>query len=477
MTPLDTGIMALILPTIAYNIRAPVSIVLWVPLSSLLIEASFMPVFGRLSDRSGRRRYFVVGLVLFAVGAILAGNSLTIYELLAYRVIQSFGGAFVLANGRAMIADLFEERRRGFALGTNVSTLYVAITAGTVIAATVVSVTQLVGWRYVFYFSGGLAAVDVPLTLLLLPESPKSPGARMDWIGTLLFVTGLGALLVVLTQGAQNAFGNLNLFIQEVRIPVLNVYFYPNLLMSIPLAAIAALGAVAGGLFVVREWRYANPLIDFGLFRRSSMFLSTNGAVLFVYISNWSVLTLLSFYLEEIRGLTVLASGLLITVEPLCVVVFALVGGWISSRTGSRDPSIVGLLIVTVAMGLFATISATSSLLFIGFLLAMIGVGMGIFSPSNTNANLSSVPAADRGMANGVLGMMRFTGQSLSLAIGTLVLGYLALGQCVSQGCTFDPSQYAYALQLAFGVGAVMAIISTAFALVGREKRPGPGPD
>src|SRR5713226_1963335 len=115
VTPLDTGIMALILPTIAYNIRAPVSIVLWVPLSSLLIGAGFMPVFGRLSDRSGRRKYFVVGLVLFAVGAILAGNSLTIYELLVYRVIQSFGGAFVLANGRAMIADLFEEKRRGFA--------------------------------------------------------------------------------------------------------------------------------------------------------------------------------------------------------------------------------------------------------------------------------------------------------------------------------------------------------------------------
>ncbi len=462
--------MALILPTIAYNIRAPVSIVLWVPLSSLLIGAAFMPVFGRLSDRSGRRKYFIVGLILFAAGAILAGNSLTIYELLVYRVIQSFGGAFVLANGRAMIADLFEERGRGFALGTNVSTLYVAITAGTVIAATVVSVTQLVGWRYVFYVSGGLAAIDVPLTYFLLPESPKNPGARMDWLGTVLFVAGLGSLLTVLTQGAQNAFGNLNLFIQEVRIPVLDIYYYPNLLVSIPLVAVAGVGGVAGVLFVLREWRFDNPLIDFGLFRRRTMFLSTNLAALFLYISSWSVLTLLSFYLEEIRGLTVLTSGLLITVEPLFVVVFALVGGWIASRTGSRDPSIVGLLVVAVAMGLLATISATSSLLFLGFLLAMLGVGVGIFAPSNTNANLGSVAPSERGMANGVLGMMRFTGQSLSLAIGTLVIGYFALGQCVSQGCTFDPSQYAHALQLTFGTGTVMAAVATAFAFAGREK-------
>jgi MFS family permease len=466
--------MALILPTIAYNIRAPVSLVLWVPLSSLLVEAAFMPAFGRLSDRSGRRKYFIVGLGLFSVGAILAGNSLTIYELLGYRVIQAFGGAFVLANGRAMIADLFEERRRGFALGTNVSTLYVAITAGTVIAATVVSVTQLVGWRYVFYFSGGLAAIDIPLAFFLLPESRKNPGAKMDWIGTVLFVVALGSLLTILTQGGQNAFGNLNVFIQEVRIPILNIYFYPNFLLSVPLTAIAAAGAVAGVLFVVREVTFTRPLIDFGLFRSNSMFQSTNLAALFVYISHWSTLTLLSFYLEQIRGLTVLTSGLILTVEPLFVVVFALVGGWIASRTGSRDPSIVGLIVVAAAMGLLSTITATSSLFFIGFVLAMIGVGVGIFSPSNTNANLGSVSPSDRGMANGVLGMMRFTGQSLSLAVGTLIIGYVALGQCVSQGCAFEPSQYAQALQLTFGIGVVMAVIAVAFAFVGREKGEGP---
>ncbi len=461
--------MALILPTIAYNIRAPVSIVLWVPLSTLLIEAAFMPVFGRLSDRSGRRKYFVVGLILFSSGAILAGNSLTIYELLAYRVVQAFGGAFVLANGRAMIADIFEERRRGFALGTNVSTLYVAITAGTVIAATVVSVTQLVGWRYVFYFSGGLAAVNIPLTLLLLPESPRHPGAKMDWLGTALFVVALGSLLTVLTQGGQNAFGNLNIFIQEVRIPILNVYFYPNFLLSVPLSWVAAAGAAAGAFFILRELTFSRPLIDFGLFKRSSMYLSTNLSALFIYISHWSTLTLLSFYLEEIRGLSVLTSGLLLTVEPLFVVLFALIGGWIASRTGSRDPSIVGVLVVAVAMGLLATISAESSLLFIGFVLAMIGIGVGIFSPSNTNANLGSVPPSDRGMANGVLGMMRFTGQSLSLAIGTLIVGYFALGSCVSQGCTFEPSQYAQALQITFGIGAAMAVVSIAFAYLGKE--------
>ncbi|HZW84887.1 MAG TPA: hypothetical protein VFE91_03160, partial [Nitrososphaerales archaeon] len=144
--------------------------------------------------------------------------------------------------------------------------------------------------------------------------------------------------------------------------------------------------------------------------------------------------------------------------------------GYVASRTGSRDPSIVGLVVVVGAMGLLATLSAGSSILFIGFALAMLGVGVGVFAPSNTNANLASVDAADRGMANGVLGMMRFTGQSLSLAIGTLIVGYFALGACISQGCTFNPSQYAQALQLTFGVGAAMGVVSVLFAFLGREK-------
>ena len=116
--PLDTGIMSLILPTISINLQAPIQIVFWVPLESLIITAAFMPVFGRFSDSHGRKRFFILGLALFSIGAFLSGNSLTIYELLFYRVIQALGGAFILSNGRALIVDAFEPKERGFALGT-----------------------------------------------------------------------------------------------------------------------------------------------------------------------------------------------------------------------------------------------------------------------------------------------------------------------------------------------------------------------
>lgn len=466
--PLDTGIMSLVLPTISLSLRAPVSVVLWIPLTSLLIEAAFMPIFGRFSDARGRKRYFNVGLVLFAAGSFLAGNSLTIFELLIYRVVQSFGAAFILSNGRALIADAFEGRERGFALGTHISTIYIAMTVGTAIAGSVITVTQLVGWRYVFYMSGAIALVDLPLSFVFLRESAKNTKIRIDWLGGILFALALGSTLVYLSESTQTAFGSIDIYLQEFRVPILNLYFYPNFLISIPLSLVAGVAIAAVILFTIREKTFSSPVIDFGLFRRNRMFSSTNFSALFAYIAHWSTLIVLSFYLQ-IKLYTPITSALILTVEPLTVTVFAALGGWIASRTGSRDPSTAGLAIMSAALLLFTTLTVESSLAYLVFLLAMLGAGVGVFFPSNTNANLSSVDPGDRAMANGVLGMMRHTGQSVSLAISSILIGYTALGACLLQGCTFSPDQYLSVLHLNFVLGAIFGVLGILLALLGKE--------
>lgn len=461
--------MALVLPTIAISLKAPIGVVLWVPLVSLLIEAAFMPIFGRFSDRSGRKRYFQVGLALFAIGSYLAGNSITIFELLLYRALQSFGAAFILANGRALIADAFRPGERGFALGTHVSTIYVAVAIGTALTGSIVTVTQFVGWRYVFYVSAAIAAINIPLSVIALRESEKNREIRMDLIGSVLLALALGSILFALTGSAQSGLGEISFYVEEVRIPVLELYFYPQLLIKIPILVVALGAVLFTVLFAVREVTTNNPLIDFRLFRTNKMFFSTNLSALFLYASHWSTLILLSFYLEVIRGIDPLTAGLVLTVQPLSVTAFAFVGGWISSRTGSRDPSIAGLVITASALILFSSITPDSSLSFVIFLLVLLGLGVGVFAPSNTNANLSSVKPGDRAIANGILGMMRHSGQSLSIAAGTFLIGYYVLGQCISAGCNFSPAQYVDALHLNFLLGAVLAIVGVLFAILGRE--------
>src|SRR2546427_4509529 len=467
--PLDTGIMALILPTISISLKAPVDVVIWVPLVSLLVEAAFMPTFGNYSDRNGRKRYFVVGLLLFAVGSFLAGSSQTIFELLIYRIIQSFGSAFILANGRALIVDTFGPEQRGFALGTHVSSIYVAMTVVTAITWSIIIVTQLVGWRYVFYVSGGIALVSIPLSLIFLRESKKNPESEQDWPGALLFAAAISTSLVTIA-GRANSVGSIDIYVEYIRIPILNLYFYTNSFVSIPLIAFAIGAVVSFVAFALRELTAGHPLIDFGLFRRNSLFLSTNLAALFLYVSIYSVLIMLSFYLEVIKGLDPLTSGLLLTVQPLSITVFSTLGGWLSDKTKSRDSGIAGLGVTAVALFLFSTLAENSSILYIGFLLAMLGVGVGLFAPNNTNANLSSVPPKMRSLANGILGMMRHTGQGLSLALSTALLGLYLFGQSPTLGGTFSPQQYISALQVNFIVGGFLVLLGVLVSLRNRKQ-------
>jgi len=465
--PLDTGIMSLILPTISISLKADIQVVIWVPLTSLIVTAAFMPIFGRFSDGHGRKRYFVLGLALFAVGAYFSGNSQTIYELLVYRIIQSLGGAFILSNGRALIVDAFEPRQRGFALGTHISVIYIGMTVGVAITGSLVNLTQTFGWRYVFYTSAAIAAVSIPLSLLALRESPRNLKIKTDWIGALSFAGALSSALVVLTAFA-NGYTAINIYFQDLRL--FSFYWYLNAAISVPLWSIALVGIVSTAVFIPRELTASQPIINFRTFKTNSMFASTNFAALFVYMAHYSTLILLSFFLETILGKDPLTSGLVLTVEPLAVTIFALFGGWIAGRTGSRDPAIAGIAIAAVALLLLSTLNQQASPTFVAALIAMLGAGVGIFAPSNTNANLASVPPGDRALANGILGMMRHTGQSVSLAIGSIFISLVLFSHnVVGNGGTFTPGQYITAIDLNFLLGAGLAAVAGYFAFRGRE--------
>ncbi|HEV2390420.1 MAG TPA: MFS transporter [Nitrososphaerales archaeon] len=465
--PLDTGIMSLILPTIGINLKAPFALVLWVPLESLIITAAFTPIFGKFSDAHGRKRYFILGLALFSVGAYLSGNSLTIYDLLIYRFVQSLGGAFILSNGRALIVDAFEPHQRGFALGTHISTIYIGMTVGVALTGTIVDVTQALGWRYVFYAGSAIAAIAIPISFLALKESPRNLKMKTDWPGAIFFAGSLGSALAALTSYSSNGLTPLSIYIQSLYIPFLHFFIYPNVAITIPLSYFATVFVISTVLFIVRETRTSEPVINFHTFRSNSMFASTNFAVLFVYMGHYGTLILLSFYLEIIQQLNPLTTGLLLTVEPLSVTIFAVFGGWIASRTSSRDPSVAGLVVVTASLLLFTTLNQTSSTTTIAFLLAMLGAGVGIFAPTNTNANLASVPPADRASANGILAMMRATGQSVSLAIASILVGLVLFGG--KGNGTFTPAKYTAAVHLFFLTGAILAAIAVFFAYKGRE--------
>ena len=258
--PLDTGVMSLITPTIASSLKAPYQVVFWVPLESLIITAAFMPIFGRFSDAHGRKRYFVLGLALFSLGAYLSGNSITIYDLLLYRIIQALGGAFILSNGRALIVDAFEPRQRGFALGTHISVIYMGMTVGVALTGTILNITQSVGWRYVFYAGSAIALIAIPISLIALKESPKNREIKTDWLGAIFFAGALGSALVAATAYS-NGTTTISMYIQQLYLPILwfHFYVYLNHVYNIPDYAVAIVGVVSTALSLSERRRPRSP--------------------------------------------------------------------------------------------------------------------------------------------------------------------------------------------------------------------------
>jgi MFS family permease len=455
----DTGVMNLILPTISITLQAPVELVFWVPLVGLIIRAAFMPTLGRRADIHGRKKHLVIGLLIFAVGSLLASVSSTIYELIIYRVIQGVGAASILSVGRALIVDVVEQKERGFALGTNVSVIYASTTLGTAISGSIFTLTGYVGWQLIFLITGvaGLV-IALPVLLLLRESKVLSQDRSMDWLGSFLLAFSIGAALVAITGGVLTNFGTIHAYIQYIRIPIIGFYVYTSLSISIPVYLLAVLAVVGFLLFLWRELTFSRPLIDLHLFTRNVGFAVTNFTALLVYVGTFSLLILLSFYLEVIRGLTPLVSGLILAVQPLAVTFFAILGGRLSSRIDKRDLEFGGLVLMLVSLFYLGVTSIQTEIPILAILLVGLGAGFGIFSPNNTNLSLSSVEEGKRSLANGILGMMRHSGQSISLGLATLTINLELLGS--SGAGTFDPQQYIKTLNLNFILAALLVMVA-----------------
>jgi len=124
LVSLDTGMVLLILPNIARDFRADMSVTVWVPMAKIIMMAAFMPLFGLLSDIRGRKRYFEIGIIVFTIGTFLTSIASSIYELPIYRAVLGIGAAILVVNSRSLIVDVFPPAERGRAMGWHVLMVY-----------------------------------------------------------------------------------------------------------------------------------------------------------------------------------------------------------------------------------------------------------------------------------------------------------------------------------------------------------------
>ncbi len=463
----DTGLVTLILPNIARDFHAPPNVTVWVPMSKFLMMAAFMPVFGKLSDIKGRKRYFNIGIVIFTIGTLLTAIASSIYEIPFYRAITGIGSAILIVNTRSLIVDIFPENERGKALGWHLFTVYLGHTLGPALGGII---TAFWGWRFLFIILIPISIVTLILSHRMIKESAKQKQS-MDWVGSLLLVGALIFTLIPITFGPQRDWTPLDIVITEFWIPLTNIFVDAFVYITIPLIETFIAGIVILTLFFVSQIRIKEPVLNLKLFIENKHFASTNLQALLIYTAHFSIYVVIAFYLGLVKLMDPFWMGILLAVFPLVAAITSPMSGWFSDKYDQRDVRILSAGITILSLFLLSRLTASSSIEFLIVSLILLGVGVGLFSPANTTECLTSLPSQKRSYANGVLGMMRYAGQTLSYAISASVIGFYLPTQLFLEGGAIAAEQYVLGISQSLLFSAVLAAIAMLVAIVIRPRK------
>jgi EmrB/QacA subfamily drug resistance transporter len=389
LVPYTVSSLNVALPAIGSSFGLDAVTLGWVTTAYLLIAAVFMLPFGKLADIYGRKRVFIIGTILFAIGSLLAAISWSGSVIIIARMIQGLGGAMVFSTSMAIVTVVFPPGERGRAIGIITATVYAGLSLGPVLGG---FLTQMYGWPSIFIVNVPLALIVVVLTILFLHDEWKDLKSGFDSGGAVLY----GCMLMGIMYG-------------------LTVLPSPASILWIG-------GGVAGGyLFFRWEQKQERPLIRLSTFRTNRTFLCSNVAAMINYAVVFAVGFLVSLSLQYTRGFDPATTGMILLAQPLVQTVVSPLAG---KASDSVEPAIIatlGMAATTIGLGVLLIVLPSGSVLWILAGLVILGLGYGLFSSPNTNAIMSSVEVTDLGMASGMVSTMRTVGQLISLAIAMMV--------------------------------------------------------
>ncbi|MEU1951088.1 MFS transporter [Nocardia rhamnosiphila] len=382
------------------------SYLLWMMMGFLVVTAVLVVSFGRLGDMFGRARMYNMGFAIFTVSSIFLaitwfdGPAAAIW-LIAWRVVQGIGGAFLMANSSAILTDAFPADQRGLAMGIN----GVAAIAGSFLGLLVGGVLAPIQWHYIFLVSVPFGVVGTVWAYLKLRDTGVRKKAKMDWWGNATFAVGLVAILVGITYGIQP-------------------YRDSDMGWANPWVLTAIIGgAVVLGVFVYIETRVESPLFELSLFRNRA-FAFGNAANLMASIGRGGLQFILIIWLQGIwlpqhgydYSRTPLWAGIYMVPMTIGFLLSAPLSGALSDRLGTRGFTTTGMIITAGTFGALIALPVDFSYSVFALILLINGIGMGLFSSPNRALVMNSLPNTSRGSGAGM--MTTFQNAAMVLSIG-----------------------------------------------------------
>jgi EmrB/QacA subfamily drug resistance transporter len=444
MVVLDIAIVNVALPSIKDDLGFSQENLQWVISAYALVFGGFLLLGGRAADVIGRRRIFLVGLVVFTVASLLAGLAWSEGALIAARSLQGLGAAIISPAALSILSTTFAEgRERNIALGVWGAVGGFGAAAGVLLGGIL---TDLLSWQWIFFVNVPVGTLAFALTPILLAESRDASVNAFDVPGAALVTGGLSSLVYAITQGGERGW-----------------------LSGHTLGFFAAAVALLAG-FVAWERRHPEPLMRFGIFQIRTV-SGANVAGFIMGTAMFAMFLMLTLYMQQVLGYSPLKTGLAYLAVAGTAIIWSGVAAQLVTRLGVKPVLVVGMITLTAGLVYFTRVSVDGSYLgdlLPGFLLIAVGIGFS-FVPISIAA-LAGVQPAEAGLASGLIN----TSQQVGGALGIAALSTIATSHTNSalKAGTALPHALVNGFTAAFVAGAVVAAagILVALTLIRRDE-------
>ena len=402
----------------------------WIVTSYLLSSAVFLLPIGKFADNWGQTAVFKGGIIIFTIATALCGIAPNGHILISFRILQGLGASMTLTTGAPILVSVFPPWERGKVLGLNVAAVYLGLSMGPFIGGIL---TQSFGWRSIFLICVPLEIIATVLVFFKLKnEITARINGKIDLAGAFYYSSGLIAI-VYSSSNLTKSFG------------------WPLLIT----------GIIMVGLFIAHCKRSAHPIFEIPLFTHNRLFAFSNIAALINYSATFSLVFLLSLFLQKIKGFSPQQAGTILVAQPLMMAILSPFAGKLSDKIEPRRLATAGMLISASGLFFLALTGPQTSVYLIVAMLLFLGTGFGIFSSPNMNTIMSSVEKKQLGIASGTAATMRVVGQMMSMMIVTLIFSLYFSGLPIKDA---DNAIFIKSVRLLFTISGIICLAGVYFS-------------
>jgi EmrB/QacA subfamily drug resistance transporter len=437
MVVLDIAIVNVALPSIQVDLGFSQENLQWVISAYALVFGGFLLLGGRAADLLGRRRIFLLGVVVFTLSSLLAGLAWSEASLIAARALQGLGAAIITPAALSILSTTFAEGRdRNIALGVWGAVGGFGAAAGVLLGGIL---TDALSWEWIFFVNIPVGVAAFALAPVLLTESRDARVKRFDVPGAVLVTAGLSLLVYAITEAAREGW-----------LAGQTIAFFAT--------SVALLAA-----FVGWELRHPEPLVRFGILRTKTV-AGANVAGFILGTALFSMFLMLTLYMQQVLGYSAMKTGVAYLAVAGTAILWSAVAAQLVTRIGVKPVLTVGMTMLTGGLVYFTQVSVGGSYLgdlLPGFLL--IGVGIGFSFVPISIAALAGVQPAEAGLASGLIN----TSQQIGGALGIAALSTIATSQtsdAVASGAALDVA-LVDGFTAAFVAGVIIAGLGIVAAL------------